>query len=108
MKDKIEKNKWLFKQFTIINRTATIVYNAIQGGIDMNFYTCHTEYENGVYGWIKEHKTFNTAIEVYEQYTANDGWDIINQLEDIFGDDLINIEYDEIFKWEKELQEIEF
>jgi DNA replication protein DnaD len=103
MKEIIEKNKWLFKQFTMMNRTATSVYGAIQGGIDLNFYKCYTEYENGVFGWVKESRAFNTAVEIYEQYTANDGWDIINQLEVEFGDELLNIEYDEISKWENEL-----
>lgn len=107
MEEKIKTNKWLFKQFTIINRTATTVYGAIQGGIDMNFYKCHTEYENGVFGWVKESRAFNTAIEIYEQYSANDGWDIINQLEDEFGEDLINIEFEEIAKWERELADFE-
>lgn len=107
MKEKIEKDKWLFKQFTLINRTATIVYEAIQGGIGMNFYKCYTEYESGVFGYIKEYKSFITAIDIYDKYTANDGWDIINQLADEFGDELANIEYEEISKWEKELSEVE-
>lgn len=107
MEEIIKKNKWLFKQFTIMNRTAASVYDAIQGGIGMNFYKCHTEYENGVFGWVKESRAFITAIEIYEQYTANDGWDIINQLEVEFGDELLNIEYDEISKWENELASYE-
>jgi len=105
VREKIDKNKWLFKQFTIINRTATSVYSAIQGGIDMNFYKCYTEYENGVFGWIKESRAFYTAIEIYDQYTSSDGWDIMNQLEDEFGDELVNMEYAEISKWENELIE---
>lgn len=100
MEEKIKNNKWLFKQFTIINITATTVYTAIQGGIDMNFYKCYAEYENGVFGWLKEKRAFETAILIYEQYTANDGWDIVNQIEEAFGDDLINIEFEEIEKWE--------
>ena len=103
MEEKIKNNKWLFKQFTIINRTAIAVYGAIQGGIDMNFFKCYSEYQDGVFGWIKENRAFETAILIYEQYSANDGWDIVSQLEEEFGDDLLNIEYAEIAKWENEL-----
>lgn len=108
MKEKIEKNKWLFKQFTIINRTANIVYGAIQGGIGMNLYNAHSEYERGVFGWVKEHRSFETAMQIYEQYTENDGWDIIEQLDDTFGDDLKTISYDDISKYEIELADYEF
>ena len=106
MENKINKKKWLFKQFTMINRTASSVYGAIQDGIDMNFYQCYQEYQKGVFGWVKENTAFETAIEIYEQYTANDGWDIINQLEEEFGDDLAKIEYADIYKWEVELSEV--
>jgi hypothetical protein len=105
MKEKISKNKWLFKQFTIINRTAMSVYNAVQGGVGMNFYGCYCEFEDGVFGWIKESKSFETALEIYEQYTSNDAWDTISQLEDIFGDDLKTISYEEISELEIELSE---
>lgn len=107
MKEKIQKNKWLFKQFTIINRTAMTVYGAIQGGIGMNFYNCHSEYENGVFGWVKESRAFETALEIYEQYTANDAWDIISQLEDEFEDDLKTILYEEISEYENELCDVQ-
>lgn len=43
----VKKNWWAFKQFTIINRTAQQVYSAVQGGVDLNFYGCYCEYENG-------------------------------------------------------------
>ncbi len=107
MKDKIEQNKWIFKQFTIINRVAKMVYDAVQGGIDMNFYECYCEYENGRYGFIKEAKSFNKAVEIYEYITANDGWDIVNQLEDEFGDDIRKIKPDEILEWENKLSDVE-
>lgn len=107
MEEKIKKNKWLFKQFTIINRTAMIVYGAIQGGIGNNFYNCYCEYENGVFGWVKESRAFETALEVYEHYTANDAWDIISQLEDEFGDELKTISYEQISHYENELCDVE-
>jgi hypothetical protein len=105
MEKLIKENEWLFKQFTIINRSATIIYSAIQGGIDMNFYQCYKEYQDGVFGYIKENTSFETAIEIYEQYTSNDGWDIINQLEEVFGDGLSEITYSEIVKWENSFGE---
>lgn len=103
MKDKVLKNKWLFKQFAIINRTAMFVYGVVQGGIGSNFYNCHLEYEYGVFGWVKESRSFETAMEIYEFYSANDSWDIISQLEDIFGDELKTITYKEITEFENEL-----
>ena len=103
MEQKIKENKWLFKQFTIIHRTAISVYSAIQNGNDTNLYHCYVEFQNDVFGWIKENTAFEKAIEIYEQYTANDGWDILNQLENVFGEDLATIEYADIEKWETEL-----
>lgn len=107
MENKINKNKWLFKQFTLINRTAIFVYNAMQGGVDMNFYQCYIEYQDGVFGWVKEDRAFETAVEIYDQYTGNDGWDIINQLEDEFDGDLAKVEYSLIQKYEREFAELE-
>lgn len=107
MKDKIYKNKWLFKQFTIINRTAAYVYGAVQGGNNMNFYKAYSEYQNGVFGWIKECKSFETGLDIYEYYTSNDAWDVISQLEDEFGDELCEMSYDDICKYEYELSSYE-
>jgi len=107
MEKLILENKWLFKQFTLINKTAMSVYGAVQGGEGQNFYLCYTEFENGVFGWVKESRSFETAIEIYDQYTANDGWDIVNQLVDVFGDYLTKITFEEIAKWEIELAEVE-
>ena len=110
MREKIYANnqiKWLFKQFTIINRTAIYVYSAVQGGLEQNFYNCYCEYEDGTFGWVKESNSFCTAIQIYDLYTANDGWDIIGQLEDLFEEDLKNITAEQIAIFEKELEEIE-
>jgi len=107
MKEKIEKNKWLFKQFTMINRTAMSIYEAVQGGVGMNFYSCHCEYENGVFGWVKESRAFQIGLEIYEQYTSNDGWEIISELERIFEEELANISYEEISELEIELRDVE-
>ncbi len=90
-----------------MNRTAMSVYGAVQGGVGMNFYSCHMEFEDGVFGWVKESTSFNVALEIYEQYTSNDAWDILSQLEEIFGDDLKTISYEEISELENELANVE-
>jgi len=103
-----KQNKWLFKQFTIINRTASIIYSAIQGGIDLNFYNCYKEYEDGKFGNIKENSAFETAITMYEYFTGNDAWDVIRDLEEAFGEStLSNLEYSTILKWEHTLVDFE-
>ncbi len=63
-----------------INETAQLVYSAVQGGKGLNFFKCYNEYEEGVFGWIKEHNSFCVAINVYELYTANEGWDNYNDI----------------------------
>lgn len=94
--DKLTKEQIrIFKNFYLINETAKSVYNAIQGGIDMNFYKCYNEYENGVFGWIKEKTSFETAIEIYEIFTSNDGWDVFNDFE-IEIPFVLEMEYSEI------------
>ncbi len=105
MKEIIQNNKWLFKQFTIINRTAMSVYSAIQGGVGANFYFCYLEYENGVFGWVKESAAFLTALEIYNQYTGNEAWDIVSELEDLLGEDLKNMAYEDIAEYENELMD---
>lgn len=109
MKEKIEKSKHtkrLFKQFTIINRTASICYKHIQGGLDGNFYAYYKEYEGGRFGWIKEARAFECAVEVYENFTSNEAWDILNEIDDTFGEDLLQMTFNEIADWEEILEEI--
>lgn len=96
MKDLILQNKRLFLQFLRINRVAALVYNAMQGGIPMNFYKCYCEYNDGIFGWLKEYTAFNAAIEIHEEYTANEVWDDIAELEDTFGDYLRNVTPEEM------------
>ena len=80
-KQLIKENKWLFEQFIRINNTAQIIYAGIQnGGIDLNFFKCNQEYEDGRFGYIKENTAFETAIQIYEEYTSNDGWDNVCQI----------------------------
>ncbi len=79
-------NKYLLKPASQINSTAQLVYGAIQGGNELNFFLCNAEYENGRFGWVKENTAFETAIQIYEEYTANDGYDIVNEIREEFPD----------------------
>lgn len=81
-----------------------MVYDAIQGGIDQNFYQCHIEYEDGRFGNMKEHTAFCAAINIYDEYTANDGWELVGQFEDDL-EGLDKLEYKEIRAFEKEFEE---
>ncbi len=99
------KDKYNLKQFVMINNIATHVYNAIQGGVPLNFYACFIEYENGVFGWKKEAVSFQTAIDIYEDITANEAWDIIHDLDE--DDYLKKMTPQEIKKLEQELSDYE-
>jgi hypothetical protein len=103
MNKKIIDNKWRFKQFCLINKTAKLVYDAVQGGIAMNFYACFSEFESGVFGWTKEAHSFQAAILIYEEFTGNDAWDILSELEEIFGDELEKFSFEELVLIEKSL-----
>lgn len=106
MKEKVfenENNKWLFRQFAIINKTAMFVYESVQGGKGQNFYACNMEENDGIYGWIKESFCFLKALEIYEYFTANESSDIISELEDVFGDELRSITYKQIVEIENEI-----
>ena len=99
--EKMDRNqRYLAKQASLINATAQSVYGAVQGGIDLNFFLCYEEYEDGVFGWKKEHVCFMTAIEIYENFTGNDGWDIYNQIMEEF-ESIKLMQADEIKEWDK-------
>ena len=99
--------KWMLKQFTIINSVANTIYTRTHHGVNQNLYSCFIEYENGVFGWIKEATCYQIAINVYDELLANEGLEIIGQLEEILGDELKNMTYDEIKEWERKLSDIE-
>jgi hypothetical protein len=105
MDEIVKKNWWAFKQFTIINRTAQQVYSAVQGGVDLNFYGCYCEYENGRFGFIKESRSLSVAIEIYDNITANEGWEIINQVDAELDGKLSETPVETILEWEKQLAE---
>jgi len=103
MKFNNDDQKWNFKQFAMINRTAGFVYNAVQGGNDLNFYNCQKEYDEGRFGWVKEVRSFDEAIEIYDYYTGNEGRDIIAECEESFGAELGILEYSDIVELERQL-----
>ncbi len=104
----MENNKWNIKQFCIINLIAGKVYNAIQGGNDQNFYFCYKEYGNGIFGWIKEKTAFDTAIEIYEEMTANEAWDIIAQIDEDNGESFLEmLSVKEINEYRQKYQDVE-
>ena len=77
--------EWLLKQAKLINETAQIIYGAVQsGGIDLNFFKCYELYQDGVFGWVKENSSFETAMDIYEVYTNNDSWDDYNRIVEEF------------------------
>lgn len=79
--NKIIQNKWLFDAFIKMNNTACCVYQAAHNGVKQNFFHCYLEFENGVFGWIKEANSFRAAVFIDESYTMNDGWDVLSQVE---------------------------
>lgn len=108
MRKEVEEHKWAFKQFIKIQRTATYVYSGIQGGIDMNFYECYKQYENGIFGYVKERNSFMIAIDIYDYYTANEAWEIISEIEDELGEDyLASLSVEELKEIEKQLETYE-
>lgn len=110
MLEKVIKNnqtRFLFKEFVKINETAQMVYSAVQGGIDLNFLSCYKQYEDGTFGYVKEAGSFTTGMEIYENLTGNDGWDMISQAEDEFGDNFFdNMTPEEIKSIRKQLSEL--
>lgn len=108
MKELNKEEKWMLKQFTIMNKIARIVYNKNYYGSPQNFYDCFVAYEDGVFGWIKEYNSFKTAIEIYDEMTNNDGLDIISNLGESIGDEeLRKMTAEDISNWYKELQNYE-
>ena len=78
----ISKDKYFFLQFLKIQRIARIIHQGLHGGVDLNYYDCYCSYENdNVFGWVKEASSFQCAVQVYDEMTSNDGWDIISDYE---------------------------
>lgn len=107
MKQLNNQEKWLLKQFTIINRVGNSIYTRTHHGVPQNLYSCFVQYEKGVWGWMKESTCFEVAISIYDDLLSNDGFDIIGQLEEFMGDELKSMTYEEILEWEKKLSDIE-
>ncbi len=114
MKEKIFKTKQtkeLFRHFALMIQTAYEVYRAVQGGEAMNFYMCYKEYDTpteenkqGRYGWIKEHRCFERAVDIHAMFTASESWDLLEEIEDEFGEDLLELTYEEIVDYFNEIE----
>lgn len=100
--------KYLIKQFTIVNHIAYTIYQTMHNGTGQNFYYGYKEFEKGIFGWGKEASSFESAAEIYEYCYANEFWDIIQELEEEFGHEaLVNLSFDEIEQLRKELADFE-
>lgn len=106
---KLNKHQmWLLKQFIVMHKVAYTIYTSMHHGSEQNLYKAYREYENGVFGWVKESNCFFVGVVIYDDLKANDGFDIINDLEDSLGEEYTSeMSYQDIVKWEEELQEIE-
>lgn len=104
--NKLQKHS--LKQFTMIHKIALMVYLNNYNGSHHNLYNSFKEYNNGVFGWIKEYKSFETAIQIYDEMTANEGMDILEELENELGEDFLSqMTYGQIKEHENDLADFE-
>lgn len=91
------------KQFCLINKIAGMVNNHTNQCIPLNFYNCYWQYQNGGFCWVREANAFKIAVDIYDEFTSNDGWEIISDLNNY----IFNMTAEEILKHESELSDYE-
>lgn len=79
-----QEQKRLLEVAKKINETAQHVYSVCQGATDLNFFKCRLELEDGRIGWIRECRSLEAAISIYELYTYSEGQDIYEEIIEAF------------------------
>lgn len=106
MRELILKNKDLFLLFAKLHRVASKIYAQHYGGVSINLYDCYKKVnDDGMFAWVREAKSFLSAMEVTELLTQTEVSDLIDEFDEVFGEELRKLYPWVIAEFEKELLE---